>query len=203
MHIASSQPASPQNPHQHPIHWHRKLLLAYPPSLLHQPEQIYPKKQRETKNPQPRAHISAPPPPPPHQHHSVSVPWTHSQAWCSHLAPLQKGLWDTSVPSPAPPSPKPIWGCCPPQTPSLYLCGTAWVGGMQGCAIGGKVQLRVLILSSFFLSFLFFFRRKRTYLGKAGQKPASFGGRRCRKEEVLWVLQLLTLRIPETAWLLS
>lgn len=106
-----------------------------------------------------------------------------------------------------------IPGCCPPIHP--YLCGTAWSGGRQGCArtpgFRGRGRLlsdicakKIIYLFCVCISFLPPpppFKRKRTFLGKARQKPASFRGWHCRKEEVLAVSELLTLPFPETAGL--
>lgn len=69
----------------------------------------------------------------------------------------------------------------------------------------GALLLNIYIY--IFFIFIFFlpppssFKRKRTYLGKARQNPASSGGRHCRKEEVLVISELLTLRFREAAGL--
>lgn len=131
MHVASSQPASPQNPHQHPIHWHRKLLLAYPPSLLHQPEQIYPKKQRETKNPQPRAHISAHPPAPP-THTSIIAslcPGRTAKLGALILHPCKRVCGTPQFPPQPPLPPSPSGGAAHPKPPvSTFAERHGWAG---------------------------------------------------------------------------
>lgn len=110
--------------------------------------------------------------------------------------------WSPSVPS----RPGEHPGILSPSS-SPYLCGTAWGGGRQRCAwTPGFFNIYRDIYLFFFISVFFLpppasFRRKRTYLGKARQKPASFGGRHCRKEEVLAISELLTRRFPEAAGL--
>lgn len=69
--------------------------------------------------------------------------------------------------------PNPIWACCPPQIPSLYLCGTAWVGGMQGCVIGGCRCPALCLNFIFLLPLLFLFLQKEMDI--FGQSPAETG----------------------------
>lgn len=175
-----SQPASPKTQHGN----------LPPPLSSHHPELTYSPIAMRKKNPTTKGTQPTFLPP----HHSIPAPHHNTKTGDAAKpgAPFSHHCKEAPGTPQCPPCSPPraggsTQGCChplPPITQPLPL-RNGMGGRRQGCA-GARCPAPFLVLLPFFLCFLLLQKETDIF----GQKAASFGGRRCGKEEVRGVWQL-------------